>query len=239
MPERTNRSKRPVKKTKSSRSKKVSVAKETPVQIPDVADVVLEESVPVVAAASAAVAVAAEEIKTEDVLDLVAPSTTRRTKASRESVLSAFDTLLESLQEEVDLSRTEKKRFVPIRTFKTLQKSIKSLRTDVTRVVKGKRRTSGKTNNKSGFMKPVRISKPMAKFTGWDATQLYSRVDVTRYICAYVKENDLQNPEDKRQFLPDKKLTKLLAYDSKTEDPMTYCYLQKKIQPHFQSVKSE
>jgi len=237
MPERT-KSKRPTKKTKSSISKKAA-AEVAAVEVPDVSDVVLETAVDSRAASASAIAVSPEELKTNDVLDLIEPSTTRRTRASRESVLSAFDTLLENVSEEIVLTRTEKKRLVPLKTFKNLVKDLKSLRTDVSRVVKGKRRSTGTSNNKSGFMKPVRISKAMAKFTSWDAGKLYSRVDVTRFICSYVKENNLQVETDKRRWTPDKKLAKLLAYDAKTEEPMTYCYLQKKIQPHFQSVKEE
>jgi len=60
---------------------------------------------------------------------------------------------------------------------------------------------------------------------------------VTKYICNYVKELDLQNPEDRRQILADKKLAKLLDYDrEKDGEALTYFYLQKKIQPHFQRV---
>jgi chromatin remodeling complex protein RSC6 len=236
MPERT-KSKRPTKKTTKSSKTKKAVAEVAAVEVPDVADVVLETEQDVRVSAVAAIAVSPDDLKTDDVLDLIAPSTTRRTRASRESVLAAFDTLLESISEEIVLTRTEKKRLVPLKTFKTLLKDLKSLRTDVSRIVKGKRRVNESSNNKSGFMKPVRISKAMAKFTSWDATNLYSRVDVTRFICNYVKENNLQNPEDKRQWNPDKKLAKLLAYDASNEEPMTYCYLQKKIQPHFQSVK--
>lgn len=35
------------------------------------------------------------------------------------------------------------------------------------------------------------------------------RTEVTKRIWAYIKENDLQNPKDKREILCDKKLEKL------------------------------
>jgi chromatin remodeling complex protein RSC6 len=92
-------------------------------------------------------------------------------------------------------------------------------------------------SNGSGFMKPVKISKEMAKFTGWDGRELKSRVDVTKYLCNYIKNNDLQNEADRRQIKPDKKLAKLLNYDEKKDGcPLTYFYLQKKMQPHFSNV---
>ena len=89
-------------------------------------------------------------------------------------------------------------------------------------------------NSNSGFLKPVQISKEMAKFTGWDASQLKSRVDVTKFLCNYIKENDLQNPKDRRQILADSKLSKLLKYDSKKEtNPLTYFRIQSCLKEHF------
>jgi chromatin remodeling complex protein RSC6 len=76
----------------------------------------------------------------------------------------------------------------------------------------------------------------MAKFTGWDQSELRSRVEVTKFICNYVKENNLQNPTDKRQIVSDKKLSKLLDYNSKEEKPLTYFYLQTKLKSHFEKV---
>ena len=78
----------------------------------------------------------------------------------------------------------------------------------------------------------------MAKFTGWDKDELRSRVDVTKFLCQYIRENNLQNPKDKRQILADSKLQKLLKYDPKKEsDPLTYFKLQSSLKPHF--VKTE
>ena len=58
-----------------------------------------------------------------------------------------------------------------------------------------------------------------------------SRVDVTRFICAYIKEHELQNPKDKRYILPDEKLTKLLNYDG--VKPVRYCDLQTYLKSHY------
>jgi hypothetical protein len=72
-----------------------------------------------------------------------------------------------------------------------------------------------------------------------DAEQMRSRVEVTKFICDYIKSNNLQNPQDRRQIVPDSKLCKLLDFkpvkDGKDKDgkALTYYYLQQKIQPHF------
>ena len=100
--------------------------------------------------------------------------------------------------------------------------------------MKQKKRSTRKNNNNSGFLKPVPISKEMAKFTGWSADEPRSRVDVTKYICNYIKENDLQNPEDRRQILADSKLRKLLKYDPESAtQPLTYFHIQSLMKNHF------
>ena len=56
---------------------------------------------------------------------------------------------------------------------------------------------------------------------------------ITKYICNYIKEHDLQNPKDRRQIKADPKLSKLLNYDSKRDDPLTYYRLQTHMKRHF------
>jgi len=96
-----------------------------------------------------------------------------------------------------------------------------------------KKFSSDENKFESGFMSPVRISREMSMLAGWDPSELKSRVDVTKFICNYVKDRDLQNPEDRRQILPDHQLTRLLNYNRNNDGPLTYFSLQRKIQPHF------
>ena len=129
-----------------------------------------------------------------------------------------------------------------VKFLRTLNKRLKSLKAQVARI---KQRSSTKvvsTNSNSansGFLKPVKISSDMAKFTGWDPSELKSRVDVTKFLCNYIRENNLQNPNDKRQIIPDVKLSKLIKYDSKKEaEPLRYYSLQKFLKPHFTKVET-
>ena len=55
----------------------------------------------------------------------------------------------------------------------------------------------------------------------------------TQHAFAYVKEHNLQNPQDKRQIKPDKKLKKLLKYEHNPDAPLTYYRLQTYMKPHF------
>jgi chromatin remodeling complex protein RSC6 len=123
-----------------------------------------------------------------------------------------------------------------IKFLRTLNKKLKTLRNQSGRIIKQKNSTKKTVTNNvnSGFLKPVAISNEMAKFTGWDPTELKSRVDVTKFLCSYIKDNDLQNPKDRRQIFADAKLSKLLKYDSKKEEkPLTYFMIQKCLKNHF------
>ncbi len=204
-------------KSKSSRKEKVS---KTPVE--EVVEEVVEETTPTTAAAAPKV-------------------TKKRRVVDRESVFNSFDALQKQVEEEIDAVRSasDKSRVSGVRFLRSLNKSLKQLKKDTARAMKQKRKNPNRAKNtSSGFMKPVPISGEMSKFTGWGSDELKSRVDVTKYICGYIRDNNLQNPDDRRQIVPDKKLQALLKLDKKSlkEEPLTYYSLQKKIQPHFVSA---
>lgn len=204
-------------KSKSSRKEKVS---KTPVE--EVVEEVVEETTPTTAAAAPKV-------------------TKKRRVVDRESVFNSFDALQKQVEDEIDAVRSasDKSRVSGVRFLRSLNKSLKQLKKDTARAMKQKRKNPNRAKNtSSGFMKPVPISGEMSKFTGWASDELKSRVDVTKYICGYIRDNNLQNPDDRRQIVPDKKLQALLKLDKKSlkEEPLTYYSLQKKIQPHFVSA---
>lgn len=157
----------------------------------------------------------------------------QRRQVTREDLEQQFDSLVALLDAEVVQLRGEdgkKVRPVGQRFLRSVLKQVKQLRTDSLRVSSRRvRRQNAPRSTNSGFMKPVKISREMQKFTGLRDDQLVSRVDVTKAICQYVKNNNLQNQSDRRQFTPDDKLGKLLG----TSEPLTYYNLQKHIQHHF------
>ena len=175
-----------------------------------------------------------KEVELEDVDDESSQSK-KRVAPTKESILSGFDELILSIENQIESLRENQTKANGIKFLRTLNKKLKSLKNQSQRI---KQRNSSvkktNTNNNSGFLKPVKISADMAKFTGWNATELKSRVDVTKYLCNYIKEHNLQNPEDKRQIIPDAKLAKLIKYDSKKEnEPLRYYSLQRFLKPHF------
>jgi len=165
----------------------------------------------------------------------------KRVIPTRESVVSSFDEVIQMVETEIASLRDSSTKAKGVKFLRSLNKRLKTLKTQVSRI---KQRSSVKavsanTNNtNSGFLKPVKISSDMAKFTGWNPDDLKSRVDVTKFLCNYIRENNLQNPTDKRQIIPDAKLSKLIKYDSKKEsEPLRYYSLQKFLKPHFMKVE--
>lgn len=156
-----------------------------------------------------------------------------RRQVTRETVEASFDSLLKQLEEEIDGLRKneDKNKTKGVRFLRTVAKQVRQLRSDALRVAskKTRRTTTSSTAGNSGFMKPVNVSKEMRSFANLKEDQLVSRVDVTKAICKYVKEKNLQVETDRRQFTPDAQLAKLLN----TDKPMTYYALQQHIQSHF------
>ena len=167
------------------------------------------------------------------VASALAPSTVEGDKPRRvvnnEEIEKSFDELYSSLEAELKSLREDKAHSVGIRYLRSLARQVKSLKADCFRLLSRKVRKPSARNGNSGFMKSVKITSDMAKFCNFKADQLVSRVDVTKAICNYVKEKNLQNPADRRQFTPDEKLATLLG----VKEVITYYTLQKHIQKHF------
>ena len=107
----------------------------------------------------------------------------------------------------------------------------------IKRRVKSRRPAKERGQNiNSGLQKPVAVSEEMAQFAGWDPKSLHSRVEVTKTICAYIKENNLQNPENRRIILLNDPLKKLLRFNDET---ITYPHIQMYIGVHFMAEKKE
>ena len=82
------------------------------------------------------------------------------------------------------------------------------------------------------FTKPVLISEALRSFI--NHTGDISRTDVTKKMYSYIKENNLQNPNQKRQFIVDKPLATLLEIDENTS--MEYFKLQKFMSIHYPKI---
>jgi chromatin remodeling complex protein RSC6 len=160
----------------------------------------------------------------------------KRQTPTRDTILSLFDELVEMIDGEIQRLKDGPVKTKGGKFLRSVNKLIKSLRSQTSRVIKKKTKNSHKSNKNSGFQKPVNISTELAKFAGWNEDELRSRTDVTKYICDYIAQNDLQNPKDRRLINLDSKLQKLFGYNPKKNKAyFRYCDIQSclKKQNHF------
>nr|XP_043618211.1 upstream activation factor subunit spp27-like [Erigeron canadensis] len=73
--------------------------------------------------------------------------------------------------------------------------------------------SGGGGSSGSGIHAPIPLSDALVKFLGTGENAL-ARSDVVKRIWAYIKQNDLQDPSDKRRILCDDKLKELFDVDS-------------------------
>lgn len=134
------------------------------------------------------------------------------------------------------------------KTSKILTTEMKSLTKDVNKLRLSK--TSGKkvkkvqdpdTPRKLGALeKPVPISEELAEFLNLTKGEMYSRQFITKSINQYVKDSDIQNPENRRYILLDspagQKLKTLLR---DPDQPLTFFNIQRYLKPHYPKVETE
>jgi upstream activation factor subunit UAF30 len=182
--------------------------------------------------------VQSSEQSTESSEPVVAEKRSRKV-VNQDTLRSDLEQLKQNVEDEIQRLRNSELKNKGVKFLKNVNRSLKILHSDLNKVLKSKVKTVRSKNTSSGFMKPVKISSEMALFTSWDASKLYSRVDVTKFLCKYIKDNTLQNPEDRRQILCDPRLASLLKIDTATSAPLTYPGLQQYIQQHFIPVTDE
>ncbi len=127
--------------------------------------------------------------------------------------------------------------------MKTLHSNLKVLEKEVAKDRKESLKHMSKKSKKggnakkqlSGFAKASPISNCLADFLGLGHDAQIARTEVTSKVIAYVKANNLQNPQDKKQIVPDEKLGSVLQSGT---DKVTFFNLQTYLKKHFISSTS-
>jgi chromatin remodeling complex protein RSC6 len=151
-----------------------------------------------------------------------------------------FDELIKSRQELMNNLKKE------IQELRKMQRDYEHAIKDAAKRSKKKKAPRDENNPRkpSGFASPVIVSDELYKFLeqyGVKKTDPVARTDVTRYITTYIKEKDLQNPEHRREIMPDATLKKLFGPAMEPKDPndansplvYTYLKLQRYLSSHF------
>ena len=152
-----------------------------------------------------------------------------------DGVISQEPTTVQTQPHDNVLSIVVEKVNVLFSSFKELQSLLKVLSKDYDKqqkiIEKAQKKRQNAKNSPSGFAKPNKISDELCDFVGVPYGSEKSRTDITRFINSYVKEHNLNKPENKRFILPDEKLKKILNVGDNEE--INYFILQKLISHHF------
>lgn len=131
-------------------------------------------------------------------------------------------------------------------TGKQFATEIRKLVSAITRFEKKLAKTTGRrakrtgTKVQSGITRPVRISDQLCSFLGEDKGAMMARTAVTKRITTYIREQNLQNPENRKQIFPDVKLQTLLMplVPGDRESGYTFFNLQRYLKHHYQKSES-
>jgi upstream activation factor subunit UAF30 len=171
--------------------------------------------------AEVAASVQVETASVEAVATEASTSTVEDTTSSVFGQFSDFMVKLQAVSAQMSSLRTE---------FRGLERQVtRDLKAAAKISLKRKRKTGNRAP--SGFVKPTLISNELAGFLGKPEGTEMARTEVTREINAYIREHKLQDKDNGRKIIADKKLTGLLKL--KKGDELTYFNLQKYMSPHF------
>jgi len=162
-------------------------------------------------------------MKTEEETDLLVKETELIVKETElivkeDPILASLSSLMgrmDSFEKEARQSKYEIKK-----VMKSVEKKLKS-----------KKRKVDPNREPSGFAKPALLSDELCKFLKLEKGSKMARTEVTQKVNEYIKENKLQNQENKKKISPDKVLTNLLNVTDK--DDLTYFSMQKYLKDHF------
>ena len=146
---------------------------------------------------------------------------------------------LASITELLDtLSKTSKSLTVEM---KALTKDVNKLRLSKAGGKKQKRLVDPDAPRKLGALeKPVPITDELADFLGLTKGETYSRQQVTQSVNKFVKDNDLQNPENRRYILLESEAgLKLKALLRDPDQPLTFFNIQRYLKVHYPKVESD
>lgn len=187
-----------------------------------------------------------EETPQVEVSQVVEPVQTDVVEVSQDAVVetetvrSRLDRLIKSKQELIVELKREIVELKRVQRDHDLAVKEASKRGKKKRVV----RDDAAPRKPSGFASPVVVSDELYSFLanfGVKKGDPIARTDVTRHITSYIKEHNLQNPEHRREIVPDATLKKIFGEPLEHKDPndtsspkvFTYLKLQKYLSAHF------
>ena len=167
-------------------------------------------------------------------------ATTTTKEITAEPVTSVVDatvetTVVESEPDRYDLVIDELQNFV--NKGKELINIVKTLKKENAKSLKqaGKKRKTavdGAKRPASGITKPTLLSDALCNFLSLPVGSSMARTNVTKSINTYIRENDLQDKEDRRTIIPDAKLNGILS-DIPADKKLSFFNMQSFIKHQF------
>jgi chromatin remodeling complex protein RSC6 len=145
--------------------------------------------------------------------------------------ISSYEKMIAKIDDlEIALISLKKAAEISVNEIKNLKKQSQKL------LLKQQKKKKTNVDNKPhGFAIPSKVSLELCLFMGKEPGSLIARTEVTKKLTEYITTNQLQNPENRRQIIPDKKLLSLLGEDAK-DVFLTHFTMQKFINRHFEKV---
>lgn len=158
-----------------------------------------------------------------------------RPRPSLASHLEKYDDIVSVIDGEID--KRSREMGSGIRTLRSIRKKLLLLKKEMPLLSKEKL-PKRKVASNNGLLCTFVISDELADFLQVERGSMLSRLEVTCAICVYTKlsqdenrermlrwkhlnpdcQRNLQDPDNKRAIIPDKKLSKLLGYDNYIRD---------------------
>jgi chromatin remodeling complex protein RSC6 len=163
---------------------------------------------------------------------------TVQTPVETEVVVDPMVRQLSTMAELLDtLAKTSKSLTAEM---KALTKDVNKLRVSKASGKKQKRVVNPDTPRKLGALeKPVPISEELTEFLGLTKGEMYSRQQITQSVNKFVKDNDLQNPENRRYILLESEAgLKLKSLLRDPDQPLTFFNIQRYLKVHYPKVES-
>ena len=155
--------------------------------------------------------------------DEIFDATLKRISENYDSLISEVDALAKSSKALV--SRLKKNKKTAERDVQQLKKRTRS---------ESKKR---KPRKPSGFAKPCLVSDDHCEFLGKPKGTEMARTAVTSFITEYIKDNNLQNPKNKKEIICDEALKKIISLGP-DDEKLTYFNIQKYMKHHYKTSES-
>lgn len=155
---------------------------------------------------------------------------TVKTVASVDRQLSQQEKIVGKIESlELALVSLKKAADIALLDVRGLKKQAKKLKSQ-------KNKKVVKTDRKPhGFAVPSVVSDELCAFMNVPSGTLVSRTEVTKRLTSYISENNLQNPENRKQILPDATMRSLFGEAAK-DVFLTHFTMQKYMNHHFKKT---